>query len=277
MKHWLTQNWRGILARLPLPTLALAASYGVGSFAALFVPLWVAVVQAAAFELTYIGLAIVEVPEAARRRRAAMISLAAVAVSVVYNSAAGYFHRNPAALLGLSFPEELGLAIAHGAPLAIVAYLVADLLLHTTPRDHARPRAQRRALVRRLTGLLRSTREQAADAMALRTEAVTLRTERDQATAESARLAARDARLTDETERLRGRLTEQAAETAQLSALIEAQSASADLDVRKVAQLLRDRGVSLRTIGDALGVSEKTIRNWTTDVRTNGHARLTKV
>ncbi|MFN8504459.1 hypothetical protein [Kouleothrix sp.] len=31
-------HWRGVLARLPLPMLALAASYGVYSFAALFVP-----------------------------------------------------------------------------------------------------------------------------------------------------------------------------------------------------------------------------------------------
>jgi len=46
-------NWRGILARLPLPMLALAASYGVYEFARLFVPMWVALVQAAAFELTY--------------------------------------------------------------------------------------------------------------------------------------------------------------------------------------------------------------------------------
>lgn len=34
---------------------------------------------------------------------------------------------------------------------------------------------------------------------------------------------------------------------------------------RQVAQRLRDSGVSLRTIGGAFGVSEKSIRNWTTD------------
>lgn len=127
---WLQTHWRTILSHAPLPMLALAASYGVYQYALLFVPQWVAVVQAAAFEATYIGLAVVRVPEADRRVLATRISFAAVAVSVVYNSAAGYFHRNPAALIGLSFVEELGLAIAHGAPLAIVAYLVADLLLH---------------------------------------------------------------------------------------------------------------------------------------------------
>jgi hypothetical protein len=39
-------NWRGILARLPLPMLALAASYGVYEFARLYIGL--AVVQVSA-------------------------------------------------------------------------------------------------------------------------------------------------------------------------------------------------------------------------------------
>jgi hypothetical protein len=128
---WIRVHWRTILSHAPLPMLALAASYGVYQYALLFVPHWVAVTQAAAFEATYIGLSVVRVPEEDRRVLATRISFAAVAVSVVYNSAAGYFHRNPNALIGLSFYEELGLAVAHGAPLAIVAYLVADLLLHT--------------------------------------------------------------------------------------------------------------------------------------------------
>lgn len=131
---WIRSNWRGVLAHLPLPMLGLAASYGVYSFALLFVPQFFALAQAAAFELTYIGLAVVDAPELARRSRAARISVAAVAVSVVYNSASGYFHRNPLALSGLSFWEELGLAIVHGAPLAITAYFVADFLLHPTTR-----------------------------------------------------------------------------------------------------------------------------------------------
>jgi hypothetical protein len=129
---WIHVYWRTLLSHAPLPMLALAASYGVYQYALLFVPQWVAIAQAAAFEATYIGLAVVRVPEVDRRKRARRISFAAVAVSVVYNSAAGYFHRNPDALMGLSFGEELGLAIAHGAPLAIVAFLVADLLLHAS-------------------------------------------------------------------------------------------------------------------------------------------------
>lgn len=70
----------------------------------------------------------------------------------------------------------------------------------------------------------------------------------------------------EEAERLRGQLAERSAEAAALSA-------AAALDVRTIAQTLRDRGVALRTIGAALGVSEKTIRNWTMDVRTNGHLK----
>lgn len=128
MKH-LQNHWRAILATLPLPMLALAASYGVFSFARLFVPLWVAVIQASAFEATYIGLAVVRVGDD-QRRRARAISIGAVVVSVAYNSLAGLFHRQADLLLGLPLLAECVLAILHGAPLAWVAFLVSDLLLH---------------------------------------------------------------------------------------------------------------------------------------------------
>lgn len=288
-------NWRNILARLPLPTLALAAAWGVGSFAALFVPLPIAIIQAAAFELTYLGLAIVEVPERVRRRRATRISLSAVAVSVVYNSAAGYFHRNPQALIGLSFPEELALAVAHGAPLAIVAYLVADLLFHTrtVPRSHLF--AQRRGLVRRLIHEVRMVREMLAMTGKQLAEKGNrlLSTEDDlrNQVAESARLAdlihmaeAKYAEAREEvrkeretTTRLSAQVRTKEVEGAELerqylakSAEVDALSASSALDVRSIAQTLRDRGVALRTIADALSVSEKTIRNWTVEQVTNG-------
>ena len=122
-------NWRSILARLPLPMLALAASYGVYEFARLFVPVWVALVQAAAFELTYIGLAVVQV-SADQRRRARLISIGAVVVSVLYNTLSGLFHRRPEVLVDLPLAADVALALLHGAPLAWVAFLVADLLLH---------------------------------------------------------------------------------------------------------------------------------------------------
>jgi hypothetical protein len=124
-------DWRGVLARLPLPMLALAASYGVYSFALLFVPPIVAIVQAAAFELVYIGLAVAPALDIPRRRRAKLISAGAVVASVVYNTLAGWFVRQPQVLDSATATAWLWLAILHGAPLAWVAYLVADLLLHT--------------------------------------------------------------------------------------------------------------------------------------------------
>lgn len=122
-----------LLPRLPLPMLALAASYGVYQYALLFVPHWVAVIQASAFEVTYIGLAIMETGRAEQRKRATAISVGAVVVSVLYNSLAGFFHRNGLGTLPLA--GEIILAALHGAPLAIVAYLVADLLLHNNAQE----------------------------------------------------------------------------------------------------------------------------------------------
>lgn len=128
--------WRAILARLPLPMLALAASYGVYSFSSMFVPQWVAITQAAAFELTYIGLAVVEGMSQQQRQRATAISVGAVVTSILYNTLAGLFHRNPTWLENLGY-LEWGMAVLHGLPLAWVAYLVADLLLHSAPAPTA--------------------------------------------------------------------------------------------------------------------------------------------
>lgn len=290
-------NWRNILARLPLPTLALAASYGVYSFSALFVPWWVAVIQAAAYELTYLGLAIVDVPERGRRQRAIRISLSAVAVSVVYNSAAGYYARNPQDLIGLPWYGELALAIAHGAPLAIVAYLVADLLFHTRAIPRHVLSAQRRALVRRLVKVVRMERhvlektgKQLAETGNARLSLqMTFEEESARFTAESARLAdqvrmeeAKSAQAQEDLRKERDRGTRLSAEvrTAQeekeklhslleeRSALLEACDTAAGLNVRAIAQALRDEGLSLRTIGAILGVSDKTVRNWTEAVAT---------
>lgn len=96
-----------------------------------------------------------------------------------------------------------------------------------------------------------------------------LRTEREQA----ARLSDQVRTAQAEAERLRGQLSATSAALAQASAERDALSAVASLDVRTVAQRLRDGSVPLRTIAEALSVSEKTIRNWTADVRTNGHAK----
>lgn len=127
------KHWRIVLSRAPLPMLALAASYGVYSFALLFVPQWVALVQAAAFECCYVGLAVVDSLDSNQRRRATLISVGAVLASIIYNSLSGWLHRSPHLIAQASDLSWLALAILHGAPLAWVAYLVSDLLLHAQP------------------------------------------------------------------------------------------------------------------------------------------------
>ena len=137
MKPTLLRYWRPFFAGLPLPMLALAASFGVYSFALLFVPGWVAITQAAAFELTYIGLAVQHTLSAPQRGRARRISLGAVATSIIYNTLSGWFHRQPDLLTAAPPLAWLALAFLHGAPLAWVAYLVSDLLLHQHSTDRA--------------------------------------------------------------------------------------------------------------------------------------------
>jgi hypothetical protein len=132
-------NWRGILAVLPLPTLALAASYGVWAFNSLYLPFWAAAASAASFELVYLGLAVAQLSHP-QRVRAKKISYGAVGVSVVYNTLAGLFHRQPEWFTNLDPWKECVLALVHGAPLAIVAYLVSDLLIH---QEHTNPETTR--------------------------------------------------------------------------------------------------------------------------------------
>lgn len=133
-------GWRELLARLPLPMLALAASWGVYSFATWFVPVWVAIVTASAFELVYIGLAVVRLsPQLQKRARS--ISLGAVAVSMAYNTIDGLFHLRPSLFDNKPLWADISLALLHGVPLALLAYLVADLLLHTSHEVTARPKA----------------------------------------------------------------------------------------------------------------------------------------
>jgi hypothetical protein len=128
--NWLRSNWRSILARLPLPTLALAAAYGVWRFQALFTPWYVAAISALSFELVYIGLAVVQLAPG-DRKRATLISVGAVVVSVIYNSLSALFEIRPALLINRPLWADVILAVVHGLPLAAVAFFVADLLLHT--------------------------------------------------------------------------------------------------------------------------------------------------
>lgn len=137
--HFLAHNWREITSRAALPLLTLGAMYGVYSFSRFFVPDVVAVIIAGAFEFTYIGLAVASNLSANQRRRAKFISLGAVAVSVSYNWTAGIFHVTPELFANLNSFAKWILAGLHGAPLAVLAYMVADLLLHSGVEETARP------------------------------------------------------------------------------------------------------------------------------------------
>ena len=127
-----------LLRAVPLLMLASSAAYGVAMFQALFVPWYVAWLSAAAFECTYAFLAFLRTPDT---RRAMWLSLAAVGVSVVYNTLSSLFHIRPALLVDRPLWSDVVLAVLHGAPLAIVAYAVASLLLHSDTARHSAPEA----------------------------------------------------------------------------------------------------------------------------------------
>ncbi len=119
-----------VLQVLPLPMLGLAASYGVYFFASQFVPVPVAIVEACAFELTYIGLASMNGLSEKQRVYARRVSVLAVTVSVIYNTLAGAIHQEPTIITELPKVWFWLVAIVHGAPLAILAYFVSDLIFH---------------------------------------------------------------------------------------------------------------------------------------------------
>jgi hypothetical protein len=114
---------------IPIALLALSASYGIYSFSLLFVPWYIAAVTALAFELTYCTLVFID------SSKAKPVSIMAVIVSVLWNVGHSMFVLYPASVemvynsLGLSFI----LAAIHGVPLATLAYLVADVSLHSKP------------------------------------------------------------------------------------------------------------------------------------------------
>ena len=121
---------REVVPALSLPMLGLAASYGVYFFAVQFLPTFIAVVEAASFELIYIGLAMIKVNKD-QEKFARYVSQGAVGVSILYNSIAYAIHLRPDLLLDLDLVMMWILSVVHGAPLAILAYLVSDLLFHS--------------------------------------------------------------------------------------------------------------------------------------------------
>lgn len=132
--------WRIVLSRLSLPLLAVPASYGVYTFSSVFVPERVAQFNAAAFEMVYIGLAVAPLRHD-QTRKADIIAWCAVFVSVVYNWLAGWFYINPGMQQWfMSDWQAAILALLHGAPMAVLAFAVTRLLLHTSAAEDAEER-----------------------------------------------------------------------------------------------------------------------------------------
>lgn len=123
------KNYQNVAATLALLTLALSAAYGVYTFQKLFVPEIVAIISAASFELTYVGLSLAKLNKTSKTR-AVVISLSAVTVSIVYNSISAFFALAPNTLDTSTWFVAMVLSILHGLPLALVAYFVADLIIH---------------------------------------------------------------------------------------------------------------------------------------------------
>lgn len=254
-------DWRTILGRLPLPMLALAASYGVYRFALLFVPEWVAFVQAAAFETTYIGLAVTRTLDAAGRRRATAISLGAVTASIIYNTLAGWFHAQPQILVDTSPIAWLCLAVLHGAPLAWVAFLVASLLLHQQG-DIDQQLANDKQLLASLTSDLTLARESETalrEQLAEMGEAAASGEARARQLSERAASAeAAAANRQAENTKLRESLSQAREETAGLRELIPTRSRI----VAYVREQTTEGKRSLLDVSREVDIKESTLREW---------------
>ncbi len=117
-----------LLPILPLPTLGIAASWGVFHFANVFSPTIIAIFEAVGFELVYIGLSTLrDLPDKFRKYRQ-YVSLGAVAVSVVYNSLSAWLVLQPDLFDSLHFGWQIAVSVAHGLPIAVLGYFVADLI-----------------------------------------------------------------------------------------------------------------------------------------------------
>lgn len=139
-------HWREAIAFLALVLLATSAAYGVYMFSLLFVPHTFALITAGAFEATYIGLGVAKL-KGEQRAHAQWISGAAVAVSIIYNTLAAIAHFMPwlpgaivasatAITAGVAAAPVVAiialvlLALLHGAPLALTAFFLSNLILH---------------------------------------------------------------------------------------------------------------------------------------------------
>jgi FtsZ-binding cell division protein ZapB len=195
--------WREILSRSSLPFLGLAASYGVYSFTIHYVNIVFAIITAAAFELVYVGLSVAKDLDERQRRRARLISMSAVGVSACFNWMAGVIDTNPGWFEGLTLGQKTLLAFLHGAPLSLLGYFVADLLMHSSTGDAVTKAAQ--AVIEKLQDELKELQSRFAT---LQKDHETLQSSnndlQNRLTSSEERLATSEERLTNSESQLTG-------------------------------------------------------------------------
>lgn len=126
--------WRIVLAMLPTPMLGFASSYGVYAFNSYFVPGWVAIAMAAAYELTYVGLASYTALNTKQKTIGLLISRDAAWISFAQNGLVGLAHIQPSVMGysnwgALALIVNVPLAALHAAQVWI-AYRTANFTLH---------------------------------------------------------------------------------------------------------------------------------------------------
>lgn len=136
--RYLRVPWRSILAMLPTPMLGFASSYGVYAFNTRLTPEWVAMVMAAAFEMTYIGIAAYVNLSRSQVDKGRAIARDAAIISFCQNAIAGLFYVQPSLLSyqasRWALAVNLPLALLHAAQVWI-AYRAANFTLHGSSSD----------------------------------------------------------------------------------------------------------------------------------------------
>lgn len=132
--RYLRLPWRAVLAMLPTPMLGFASSYGVYAFNTHFAPPWVAIIMAAAYEVTYVGIAAFANLSTSQVDKGNKIARDAAVISFAQNALAGLVYIQPSvrgyeAWGAWSLLVNLPLAALHAAQVWI-AYRAANFTLH---------------------------------------------------------------------------------------------------------------------------------------------------
>lgn len=133
--RYLRLPWRAVLAMLPTPMLGFASSYGVYAFNTHFAPAWVAIVMAAAYEVTYVGIAAFANLSSSQVGKGNKIARDAAVISFLQNALAGLVYIQPSVRGYETWPAAWPLLV--NAPLAglhaaqvWIAYRAANFTLH---------------------------------------------------------------------------------------------------------------------------------------------------